>query len=47
MDFGFLEQLRKLYPVLDIVELMRMIVRMSPQAWRLMTTTYSRLLVSQ
>ncbi len=33
MDLGFFKQLRKLYPVLDVVELMRVIIRMSPQAW--------------
>jgi uncharacterized membrane protein YqjE len=40
MNLGFLEQLCKLYPVANIIELMRVIVWMSPQTWRLVATTY-------
>jgi hypothetical protein len=47
MDLGFFEQLRKLYPVFDVVELVRMVVRMSPQTWRLVATTCWASFVSQ
>jgi hypothetical protein len=36
MDLGFLQHFCKPYPVVDIIELMRMVIRMSPKARRLM-----------
>lgn len=41
MDFGILEHFRKLNPMVDIVEFVRAIIRMSPKSWRLMTTAYT------
>ena len=36
MEFGIFQQFRKLYPVLDVVELVRTVIRVPPKSWGLM-----------
>jgi len=41
MEFGIFKHFRKFYPMVDIIEFVRAIIRVSPKPWRLMTTAYT------